>query len=322
MSGQLLEVTIHAGPTAGQRIRVNRSPAAFGRDPENALVLGLPTVSRVHGELRYDNGRWSVVNLSPNGTKVNRRAVGKKPRQLEDGDQIIIGNEAVMTVATRATDDDSAVEMSEDRDIGAAPAPVQRQKMTARTKLWMTIIGFWAIVGLTVLFYEGGSSPVAEGPKDLPVLSESDIATAIREPQPKREPSPRNAVEHFDEAQAYYQSIGADPQNAFRAFDSYKTALSYAYGDSFTNPRDDWGGKTTAELAIAGKRYLELEQQLIRDVTRLYEDAVGKLRDGRLSDARQAFERVYKLYSDSSSEIYRNAQRQRDLARRRLEAKN
>jgi hypothetical protein len=318
----LLEVTITAGSTAGQRVRVNRSPAAFGRDADNALVIDLPTASRVHGELRLDDGQWVVANLSPNGTLLNRRPIGRRPRPLADGDQVVIGNQPVLTVALRPSDDAVAVEVAEPEEIGAAPAAPPKQKMSARMKLWMTIFGFWAVVILAAVFFKGGAETADAGPDDLPLLTEAQIAASIREPYAKHDVSPRNAVEHLEEADAAYQSINADPKNAFRAFHGYKTALSYAFGERFTDPRDDWGGKAASELAVAENRYLQLQQQLIEDVTRLYEDAAGKLQDGRLAEARRGFEAVYRLYADSSSEVYRNAQRQRDLARRRLAARN
>ncbi|MEM9418892.1 MAG: FHA domain-containing protein [Planctomycetota bacterium] len=320
MNQHLLEITITAGPTAGQRVRVNNSPATFGRGMDNALVIDLQTVSRVHGELRYEDDRWVVANLSKNGTRLNSRAIGRKPRPLRDNDQIVVGNQPVLTVALREGDGDGpTVNVQPDaNDVGTANAAPPRPGMSPRTKLWLAILGFWVAVFSVAFFVSSGADSNAPrtGPS-VPMLTDQAIAEAIRAPLPKQEASPRTAAKHFDEAEAYYGMINADPQNAFRALFSYKTALSYAYSDDFTDDRDDWGGKPAAELGLAQKNYIKLETELIKDVQRLYKDAHGKLMDRRHSEAKLAFEKVFKLYNDPQNPIYKNALKQRDLARQR-----
>ena len=317
MSTPSLEVMITAGPTAGQIVRVNRSPAPFGRDPDNALVIDLPTVSRVHGELRLDDQQWVIVNHSANGTALNRRALGRKPRPLGDGDQVVIGDQPVLAIGLR-DGQGHAIVSQDPQDVGATPDAPTASAMNPRTKLWLGIVGFWVIVFAAALFLSGGEETDPDDGPVLTLLSPQEIANAIRQPLPEQEPSTPTAVKHFNNATAADQLINADGRNAFRAYYSYKSALSYAYGDDFTDSRDNWGGKPAAELALAQKRYLELEDRLVRDVTRLYEDAAGKMRDGRYADARRSFQDVFDLYNDPGSLIYKNAMRQRDLARRRL----
>ncbi|MEO0514654.1 MAG: FHA domain-containing protein [Planctomycetota bacterium] len=326
MNQHLLEITITAGPTAGQRVRVNQSPATFGRGMDNPIVVDMPTVSRVHGELRFEDDRWVVANLSKNGTQLNRRAIGRKPRGLQDGDQIVVGNQPVMTVALREGDGTGPTMTDasggESGDVGTANALPPKPGMSPRTKLWLAIAGFWvAIFGLAFFLSTGADSGDAQVGPAIPVLSDREIAVAIRAPLPRQEASPRTAGQHFDEAEAFYGMVNADPQNAFRAFFAYKTALSYAFGDDFTDDRDDWGGKPAVELAIAQKRYTELESQLIADVQRLYKDAHGKLVDRRYREARLGFEKVFRLYNDPQNVIYKNALQQRDLARQRQAAR-
>lgn len=324
MKTHLLEITINAGPTAGQRVRINRSPAAFGRGMDNPLVIDLQTVSRVHGELRYEDDRWVIVNLSTNGTQLNNRPIGRKPRALSDGDQIVVGNQPVLTVALREGEsNDGPVVHDDSNDVGTANAVPTKAGLSPRAKLWLSIFGFWAVV-FTLAFIFLGLDPADSngGGTGVQTLTDAQIAAAVRAPLPQREVSPRIAAEHFDEAQAYYQMIGADPQNAFRALQAYKTALSYAYGDGFNDDRDDWGGKDPTELAIAQRRYIALEESLINDVERLYKDARGKLRDRRYNAAKLGFEKVFRLYNDPQNLIYKNALQQRDLARQRQEARN
>lgn len=318
----LLEITINAGPTAGERVRVLHSPATFGRDAENALVVALPTVSRVHGEFRFEDDRWTVVNRSPNGTTVNHRSIGRRAKVLADGDQIVIGNQPVMTVTLRNDEDATVVSTETSGDIGPAYAEAKRAGISARTKLWLTLAGFWAVVFTLAFVFAGLES--GEGSRQLPaipMLSNQTIAQAVREPLPKQEPSPRTAAYYFEEAERFYQLIQADPRNVFRAYHSYKTALSYTFGGDFTDERDDWGGKTQAERGLAQKRMLELENNLVESLTRLYADAWGKLRDQRYGEAQRAFKRVMDLYQDPQSRIFKNAEKQRDLARRQQDAR-
>lgn len=326
MNQHLLEITITAGPTAGQRVRVNQSPATFGRGMDNPLVIDLATVSRVHGELRYEDDRWVVGNLSKNGTQLNARSIGRKPRPLRDGDQIVVGNQPIMTVALREGDGTGPAVVSpaqaEHHEVGTADAPLDKPGMSPRTKLWLAIAGFWvAIFGVAFFLSTGVDGDDAQAGPAVPVLTDREIAVAIRAPLPRQEASPRTAGQHFDEAEAFYSMVNADPQNTFRALFAYKTALAYAFGDDFTDDRDDWGGKPPAELAIAQKRYTELESQLIADVQRFYKDAHGKLVDRRFSEARLGFEKVFRLYNDPQNPIYKNALKQRDLARQRQAAR-
>ena len=316
----LLEITINAGSAAGQRIRVNRSPARFGRDPENELVIDLPTVSRVHGELRYDNGTWLLVNRSPNGTTLNRRGVGRKPKAVADGDQIVVGDEAVMTVSLRADEGFAAPAASGAAGADEAASAGEGGGTSARTKLWLGIAGFWAVIfTLAFIFIDTGEPEETGGIAEIPMLTDEQIEQAVRGPLPTQEQIPRYAVQYFNQAESAYQMRGADSVNLFRAYHAYKTALSYAFGDDFTDPRDDWGGKPPEELALAQKRMFELEQELIETLQRLYKDAYGKLQDRRFREAFDAFGRVMEHYAVPQNEVYRNAVRQRDVARRRAE---
>ena len=316
----LLEITITAGSTAGQRVRINRSPAPFGRDEDNALVIDLATVSRVHGELRFEENRWVVANLSPNGTVLNRKPLGKRARPLKDADQIVVGDQPVMVVALREDDDTPVVD--EPQMIGAAPAEARKAGMNPRTRLWLTIAGFWVLIFTLAFIFVGLDSPEDENSSEsIAVLTDRQIEDAIRSPLPKQEAIPSLAIRKFDQAESFYRMIDADPRNEFRAYFNYKEALSYAYGSNFTDSRDDWGGKPSEELNFANKRMLELETRLTDDLQRLYADAYGKLRDRRNGEAYRAFGDVMEAYANSQSPIYRNAERQRDLARRRRDAR-
>jgi len=52
----------------------------LGRSPECDLVMPVPSVSKVHAEVRWEDGRWWLVDLqSRNGTYVNGQKITKAP---------------------------------------------------------------------------------------------------------------------------------------------------------------------------------------------------------------------------------------------------
>ena len=63
----------------------------FGRDPGNDLVIDHPSVSRFHSQVRFENGTYTIYDLtSTNGTYVNGQQVLGQ-RRLVVGDSIRIG---------------------------------------------------------------------------------------------------------------------------------------------------------------------------------------------------------------------------------------
>jgi predicted component of type VI protein secretion system len=63
----------------------------IGRDRLNAIVIGDPTASRFHAEVRKEAGGYVLHPHGSSGTLVNGRRVGSATR-LQDGDRIEIAN--------------------------------------------------------------------------------------------------------------------------------------------------------------------------------------------------------------------------------------
>lgn len=151
-----LQVHITAGPQAGARLKLSQSPVTFGRAPDNTLVLDLTTVSRNHGELRFEDDQWWLYNLSQNGTKIGRKRVTKKPRVLDDGASVLIGDEEVFRVyhdVEVAPETHAAAASTTDQTEHAQPETAAPGTGTRkRSKLWI-IIGIWMVlcIGLFVL---------------------------------------------------------------------------------------------------------------------------------------------------------------------------
>lgn len=77
-----------------------------GRDtgpPHRHITLHSPTVSRRHARMDFDNGAWTITNLSQtNPVIVNDRALtnGGTSRKLLDGDRIELGEVALRFLST------------------------------------------------------------------------------------------------------------------------------------------------------------------------------------------------------------------------------
>jgi adenylate cyclase len=71
----------------------------IGRSTSNNLFIDDPDVSRQHAEIRRHGNNYILIDLgSVNGTWLNSRRI-TVPRDLEDGDQIRIGNGAIRFAA-------------------------------------------------------------------------------------------------------------------------------------------------------------------------------------------------------------------------------
>src|SRR5262245_44477866 len=117
---------IFTGPGVFKRETFSESPVPFGRERDTTSVPSLPTASRHHGELRHETGQWQLVNLSPNGTRVNGKNVTKKPLTLHDGDEIAVGDKPIFAVM---------LDVSPPADTAPAPTEAKSPSMSRRTKL-------------------------------------------------------------------------------------------------------------------------------------------------------------------------------------------
>lgn len=146
-----LQIHITAGPQAGARLQLNQSPVTFGRSADCTLVLDVPVVSRLHGELHLDEtGNWLLTNHSANGTRVGRKKVNKKPVPLADGASIIIGDTEVFRVHLSA---ESAQESA------AAPQPNEAEQnapgagLKGKSKLWIGLGVWFGLCIIAMIFF-------------------------------------------------------------------------------------------------------------------------------------------------------------------------
>jgi hypothetical protein len=103
-----------------------------GRRPLNDVALAWDReVSRLHAELEYLAGEWTVVDdgLSANGSSVNgERIVGR--RRLRDGDALRFGHTVVVFRAPRRAES-RATDVMEDLAVADQVTEAQRRVLTA-----------------------------------------------------------------------------------------------------------------------------------------------------------------------------------------------
>lgn len=77
---------------AGRTLLLHEGPNVIGRDPDVAIVIDSPKVSRRHALITINAGGATMSDLgSKNGTFVNGVRV-RSPIFLSDGDEITVGS--------------------------------------------------------------------------------------------------------------------------------------------------------------------------------------------------------------------------------------
>ncbi len=79
------------------RYPIEKQVFLIGRQAPADLIVPLPPISRQHARIVLDGNHYSIVDLgSRNGTFVNGEPVGKEPRRLRTGDQIVLAGVATL----------------------------------------------------------------------------------------------------------------------------------------------------------------------------------------------------------------------------------
>jgi pSer/pThr/pTyr-binding forkhead associated (FHA) protein len=93
---------VRKGPIAGSRIELDLGRVAIGREPgpDGVLLPGDAQVSRLHGELRLDEGKVFYRNLSPNGSLLDR-AIVQGEKELTPGAELQLGTTYLIEVQFR-----------------------------------------------------------------------------------------------------------------------------------------------------------------------------------------------------------------------------
>ncbi|MEM9416093.1 MAG: FHA domain-containing protein [Planctomycetota bacterium] len=246
-----LHIHITAGPQAGTRLQLTQSPASFGRAPENTLVLDLSTVSRNHGEIRFEDGQWWLINLSQNGTKVGRKRVTKKPRALADGASIVIGDEEVFRIqyageAPAPAAASAAPQTQGPHDAQDTPQPEQPAPGTGargRSKLWLLlIIWFGLVLGVFAVLFavvDNGSDDDAPSTRNQIVQFESaaDVRQILKQPVERGTVNDYRHDENINNARKHFNR---QPRTRYLydAYRYYRLAIRHLPSNQDLGPED------------------------------------------------------------------------------------
>lgn len=286
-----LQIHITAGPQAGARLQLNQAPVTFGRSADCTLVLDVPVVSRMHGELHLDEqGRWLLTNHSANGTRVGRKKA-KKPILLTDGASIIIGDIEIFRVHLDEPSDDTPPAFKEEQEDTAQPVKAAPGAGTKdRSKLWIGL-GVWFALCLGGLIFavtlkgdgeqpDGSNSGAFYYPgRDIEDLSGEeaglkDIRLLLADKPPREDPDAARYSTYLTKAREFAEQ---GPSALFDAYDNYQKAIAVSDDPDqpFDEPLDitrynrileDLSATIYARYVYAYNSYHSNEYQLARQV--------------------------------------------------------
>ena len=144
-------LTILAGPTQGQGVKLTGAEFIVGRDPECQWFLDLPSVSRHHVRFFQANGQWFVRDLgSSNGTKRNGQEIVES--ELVHGDRLSIGDVPVVFEDLTAR-----LPVSSEADIQAIVTEMSAKTQVIEAEIAKAIIGQKTVIRqlLTAIISKG-----------------------------------------------------------------------------------------------------------------------------------------------------------------------
>ena len=302
-----LQVEYLTGPNAGRKLLLRDTCVTFGRSSERTLPLDIQFASREHGEFNYAHGQWQLTNLSNNGTRLNGKNVTTKPRPIKGTCTIRIGDADVFRVTPIAdeadappTADPAGFSADAVDDAAEAASPT-----AGRSKLWIGIGVFWLVTfGFIAFAILNPGSDADDSPAgNLPApISAERIQQIIARPIDKAIPDERQADQALAQAREFYALIDRRPDALYRAYDSYRLALSYTPGDSFPDAKDQ-------------RQFYVLQKRLTESITTQYQSAAALLLSKQYDAADQAFKELREAYPDTTSPIFTDAMKREAAAR-------
>jgi len=307
-----IQVQVLNGPQAGQRLVFSHAPVTFGRGPENTLIVQLRAASRAHGRLVFEEDQWFVEDFSSHGTQVRGKRVKGSRRPLQLGDTVSIAGRPIFQLieegASSAEAEDDAPAEFHDESEDAAETPPRRSRrglLIALAIYGLALAGIAAFLGLI--------EPPDPADQQLPVLSDEEIADAVRQPLPSVTPDPRDAADALRQATRLYLVKDTQPDALFESYRAYQAALAYS-------------DRTRFEDGLDQIRFMEVQDRLVHVVTQRYRRLVDLFNAGQYDGVVTAFGDLEAVFPDYKTEtrfpgyesrILRNAGRYVGVARDR-----
>ncbi|MFG0248947.1 MAG: FHA domain-containing protein [Phycisphaeraceae bacterium JB051] len=287
-----LQILLLSGPRQGQRLELTGEEFLFGRQLDCDIPISGDFVSREHGMIAMVNGQWILQNASPNGTQVNRKKVGRKGFKLLTQDIVQVGGEDVFQVIVPDVAAATTVTQPED-----APDDSAGRAASKRSKIWIGI-GVYMVFMMFLFIYLGtlgkSEDQEIEKPREL---TRTQIETIIRKPADVTAPDPLAAAEFLSQADELYNRQDATYSGTYRVYHAYKMALAHSRKKYFDDKHQ--------------LRFEQVQNQLIQEVSHRYNEAFERLRSREYKAAEQRFRRLNDYYPDTTTEIFKNCEKQR-----------
>ncbi|MEM6749943.1 MAG: FHA domain-containing protein [Planctomycetota bacterium] len=278
-----LRVHVLAGASAGRRLRLDEPVLSIGREADNHLVIDEPHVSRHHAELRFDPqlARWTLVNLSPNGTKLGRKTVSKKPEPLSGEAEVRVGDAVLLRVTPTAGP--TGGPQPDDPD----PAPAQPGR-SKRAKLWVGI-GIYLAAMLAVVIvlaqFKGDDEP--QGPAAAERFTDERLRQLVeQEPDPYPNLAPSAYQSNLNEATIAFAKRSTNPTRLFQAYRAYRAARQNN-GGRLDDPADE-------------SDYLIVLDEVAQRVQNRYNRGYRLLTTGQYARSVEEFDHLLRLLNDQS----------------------
>ena len=305
-----LQIQLYVGAAAGRRARFERSPITFGRDPSNLLVIEDEHISRNHGEIRFDQGQWILINHSANGIKVNKKTIKTKPRPIQSGDEVSIQKTLLFSITIEPVEFDHG-ESSLVDPVNDPANPNNQGGPGARKKkkLWMGMAAYMGGLLLLIIFLATlGGGDGKKNQDNIPELSREQIKAIIREKLPEKPHRDDRYEDAVKRANDMATQTDMTIDGLYKQYDLYRTAIQYSEKNAFKK-------KDQTNTAYA---FTNVQNKLADVINKAYEDAIIKLKRGDDQGAFKAFQKLLEIYPDTSSELYKNCQAKLNFVSKRL----
>lgn len=306
-----LRVHLLAGALAGRRLRLDEPVLSIGREADNRLVIDEAHVSRHHAELRFDpeRGRWTLVNLSPNGTKLGGKKVGKKPEPLRGEAEVRVGKHVLMRVAPSAGPADSDHAGDDELGEGEVNGKPAGARFSKRTKVWVGVgvylAAMLAVVIVLAQLKGGGDEP--DRPADARLSNERIGQLLEGAPDPFPNVAPSAYQRNLDKATIAYARRSNDPAMLFSAYRDYREALRNNNG--------------VFNDSVETLKYDQVVEEVVEQVQGRYNEGFRLLSTGQYGPAVDELDRLLTLldYRSTGNELAVNIRKLRSRAATRLE---
>ncbi len=298
---EIAELQFIEGPQAGQSVRLIQPCTTIGRSESSDVVLEDAFASRLHAKVVAQGEGYVLVNLSRNGTKVNRKWI--KERHLRDGDVVALGAHtkvryvvhaqpaAVISHAPAESEALGAGLLTEDEP-QEVPAVVDARRSLLKRPKVLAALGVYlaGIAGLAMWLSLQSDPKAVQRPA---ILTKEEIGKIFGE-QLERPVDVRRAREELQKARSLAATAHLNSRNLYPALMAFKEARAFSPQPLGVEDR---------------KRYEGVKQKLVDKVYEYYFQGRQRTETRRYGEARREFRTVLLLVPDENHPVNINVRR-------------